>query len=62
MVRAYFFFAVFLGAFLATFFFAAIMLTTFHAVRDLPVALTWHNTPEFSGKLVFGSEKRGDGY
>jgi hypothetical protein len=41
-VEAYFFFAVFLLLdFFAAFagFLAAIMLTTFHAVRDLPVAL-----------------------
>ncbi len=56
MVRAYFFFA-FLVAFLAGFaFFVAITLTTFHAVRDLPVAHSWHNTPESSGifEIVFG--------
>jgi hypothetical protein len=32
-------------------FFEAITLTTFHAVRDLPVAPTWQTTPDFSGKL-----------
>jgi len=48
----YFFFADFFAAFLAgAFFFAAIKLTTFHAVRDLPVAPTWQNTPDFSGKV-----------
>jgi hypothetical protein len=48
---AYFFFDDFFAAFLAgAFFLAAIMLTTFHAVRDLPVAPTWQNTPECSGK------------
>ena len=40
VMKAYFFFAVFfVAAFFAAFFLAAIMLTTFHAVRDLPVAL-----------------------
>jgi hypothetical protein len=50
---AYFFFAdFFAAAFLAgAFFFAAIKLTTFHAVRDLPVAPTWQNTPDCSGKV-----------
>jgi hypothetical protein len=49
---AYFFFADFFAAFLAgAFFLAAIMLTTFHAVRDLPVAPTWQKTPDFAGKL-----------
>jgi cytochrome c biogenesis protein CcdA len=43
-VIVYFFFAVFFAAgffavFFAAGFLAAIMLTTFHAVRDLPVAL-----------------------
>lgn len=32
-------------------FLAAIQLTTFHAVRDLPVALTWQDVPDRSGKL-----------
>ena len=52
MVRAYFFFD-FLVAFFAGLaaFFVAIMLTTFHAVRDLPVAHSWHNTPESSGNF-----------
>jgi hypothetical protein len=35
------------------FFFAAIKLTTFHAVRDLPVAPTWQQKPDFSGQLSF---------
>jgi hypothetical protein len=53
MVRAYFFLAVFFVAFFAGLdaFFVAIMLTTFHAVRDLPVAHSWHNTPERSGNM-----------
>jgi len=29
-------------------FLAAIQLTTFHAVRDLPVALTWQDVPDRS--------------
>jgi hypothetical protein len=33
------------------FFDAAILLTTFHAVRDLPVAPTWQKTPACAGKL-----------
>ncbi|MEO8033585.1 MAG: hypothetical protein ABI837_04085, partial [Acidobacteriota bacterium] len=33
------------------FFDAAIVLTTFHAVRDLPVAPTWQKTPDLSGNL-----------
>jgi len=36
--------------FLAAFFFVAILLTTFHAVRDLSVALTWHQVPDRSDK------------
>jgi hypothetical protein len=32
-------------------FLAAIQLTTFHAVRDLPVALTWQDSPDRSGNL-----------
>ena len=53
MVRAYFFFEDFLVAFFAGLaaFFVAIMLTTFHAVRDLPVAPTWQNVPDRSGKV-----------
>src|SRR6185369_11936378 len=47
----YFFFDDFFAAFLAgAFFLAAIELTTFHAVRDLPVAPTWQKTPDCSGK------------
>jgi hypothetical protein len=34
-------------------FLAAIMLTTFHAVRDLPVALSWHLLPVYSGRLDY---------
>ena len=43
-------------------FLAAIVLTTFHAVRDLPVALSWHYVPDFSGKLahVEGVPPRGE--
>lgn len=59
--EAYFFFDDFLVVFLAAaFFFVAILLTTFHAVRDLPVALTWQKTPDLSGKLAIGF-RRGDG-
>jgi len=51
LVIAYFFFDDFFVAFLAAaFFFAAIELTTFHAVRDLPVAPTWQKAPDLSGK------------
>ena len=59
----YFFFDDFLLDFLAAFFFAAIEFTTFHAVRDLPVAPTWQKTPDSSGKLEFvrGGEIRGRG-
>jgi hypothetical protein len=32
-------------------FLAAIQLTTFHAVRDLPVALTWQDVPDRSGNF-----------
>ena len=39
--------------FAAAFFFAAIKLTTFHAVRDLTVAPTWQKTPDLSGQLTF---------
>jgi hypothetical protein len=35
----------------AGFFAVAMMLTTFHAVRDLTVAPIWQKTPEFSGSL-----------
>jgi len=51
---AYLFFEVFLVDFfedLAAAFFVAMLLTTFHAVRDLPVAPTWQKTPDLSGKL-----------
>jgi len=48
---AYFFFADFFVAFLAAFFFVAIKLTTFHAVRDLTVAPTWQTAPDRSGNL-----------
>jgi hypothetical protein len=34
------------------FFDAAILLTTFHAVRDLPVAPTWQKAPAYTGKLA----------
>jgi len=34
------------------FFDAAILLTTFHAVRDLPVAPTWQKAPAIAGKLA----------
>jgi len=38
------------------------MLTTFHAVRDLPVAPTWQKTPDCSGKarVRWDGEKLGD--
>jgi len=47
----YFFFDAFF-VFLAAFFFVAIMLTTFRAVRDLSVAHPWHRVPDRSGKLT----------
>jgi len=55
-VIAYFFFDDFFADFLAALaaFFVAIMLTTFHAVRDLPVAPTWQTTPDLSGKSSAG--------
>jgi hypothetical protein len=54
VMTSYFFFEDFLLLFLAAaFFFAAIELTTFHAVRDLTVALTWHNALDCSSKLAF---------
>jgi hypothetical protein len=54
-MSAYFFFDDFLADFFAAaFFFAAIKLTTFHAVRDLTVAPTWQKTPDLSGQLTFG--------
>ncbi|HET7712157.1 MAG TPA: hypothetical protein VFL80_09540 [Thermoanaerobaculia bacterium] len=54
-MKRYFFFDDFLlPPFLAVaFFLLAILLTTFHAVRDLSVALTWQTTPDLSGKLAF---------
>ena len=59
----YLFFDDFL-VFFAAFFFVAILLTTFHAVRDLPVAHPWHQVPDRSGKLFCngGGElgRRGD--
>lgn len=58
----YLFFDDFL-VFLAAFFFVAILLTTFHAVRDLSVALTWHQVSDRSDKLDCvgggGLEERG---
>ncbi|HEV2721934.1 MAG TPA: hypothetical protein VG323_18075 [Thermoanaerobaculia bacterium] len=48
----YFFFEDFFAAFFAAFFLAAIQLTTFHAVRDLPVALTWQDVSDRSGKSI----------
>jgi hypothetical protein len=53
-----FFAGFFAAAFLAAFF-AAIKLTTFHAVRDLTVAPTWQNTPDFSGQLIAWGLRRG---
>jgi hypothetical protein len=50
-VSSYLFFADFL-VFLAAFFFVAILLTTFHAVRDLSVAHPWHQVPDRSDKLI----------
>ena len=47
----YLFLEDFLLAFFAAFFFAAIKLTTFHAVRDLTVAPTWQKTPDCAGRL-----------
>lgn len=48
----YFFLDDFLVVFLAAaFFFVAINLTTFHAVRDLSVAPTWQYVPDRSGKI-----------
>jgi len=42
------------------FFAAAILLTTFHAVRDLSVAPTWQQVPDRSGKLIpLGGESAG---
>jgi hypothetical protein len=42
-------------------FLVAIALTTFHAVRDLPVAPTWQKTPDFSGKLDTDGREEGEG-
>jgi hypothetical protein len=49
----YLFLEDFLLAFFAAFFFAAIKLTTFHAVRDLTVAPTWQKTPDCAGRPDF---------
>jgi len=59
-MSCYFFFDAFF-VFFAAFFLVAILLTTFHAVRDLPVALTWHQVPDRSGKLtcVWGDDLEG---
>jgi hypothetical protein len=46
----YFFFDAFFD-FFAAFFLVAIRFTTFHAVRDLTVALTWHYVPDRSDRL-----------
>jgi hypothetical protein len=56
----YLFFDDFL-VFLAAFFFVAIMLTTFRAVRDLSVARPWHQVPDRSGRLACmgGGEMKG---
>lgn len=45
-------------------FFAAIELTTFHAVRDLPVAPTWQTAPDCAGRLVSSlhGEPQGKGF
>jgi len=60
MNDACFFFDDFLLDFLAAaFFFAAIKLTTFHAVRDLTVAPTWQKTPDLSGQLIAYGLRRG---
>jgi hypothetical protein len=50
VMTSYFFFEDFLLLLFlaAAFFFAAIELTTFHAVRDLTVALIWHNALDCS--------------
>ena len=59
-MSCYFFFDAFF-VFFDPFFLVAILLTTFHAVRDLPVALTWHQVPDRSGKLscVWGDDLEG---
>ena len=64
VVSAYFFFDDFLLLFLedlAAAFLVAISLTTFHAVRDLPVAPTWQKTPDCSGKLECEGKGNGRG-
>jgi hypothetical protein len=49
-LRYFFFFADFFAVvFFAGFFLAAIRFTTFHAVRDLPVAHSWHHAPARAG-------------
>ena len=57
-MKVYFFLAVFVVFFAAFFagFLAAIVLTTFHAVRDLPVALLGITRRILSGKLVIVGE------
>jgi hypothetical protein len=52
IVVFYLFLDDFFPPFLAAFFLAAMLFTTFHAVRDLPVALTWQKAPECSGRLA----------
>jgi hypothetical protein len=49
-MSCYFFFDAFFDFF--AFFLVAILLTTFHAVRDLAVALIGHQVPDRSGKLA----------
>jgi hypothetical protein len=53
MLVFYLFLDDFLLDFFEAFFLAAMRFTTFHAVRDLPVALTWQKAPDRSGKLAF---------
>jgi len=50
-MACYFFFDAFF-VFFPPFFFVAIMLTTFRAVRDLSVAHPWHRVPNRFGKLT----------
>jgi len=52
MVMIYLFFDDFLPPFLPPFFLAAIKLTTFHAVRDLLVALSWQKRRIAPASLV----------
>ena len=52
----YFFFDAFF-VFFPPFFFVAIMLTTFHAVRDLTVALIWQSALDRSSTIK-GSGRR----